>query len=318
MFLNKLLSLNFLHVKHVSTKTITPATSQIFFKPEVQQLLLNLTRVEVDKVFRKRKHGQELKPPEYKFLTTEEVNMLKEKAYAKAVKKVQIPPVVPPRDDSKVEILSEDKEIIGHDISKFVFTDITFGVSNAQRLIVVREPSGVLREANTSERHRMNWAYFPRSGGSYKHPEMFDEENLLSLCNRKEYVFILDRACAHFEPDDHRYHTVLGVTFTHLNESNAFELLRSTRHFGSLAFFLAHNKCIDSLLLQNLHCSMLEDAVWLVQLYQVLNPDAKCARVKCEPGQEVDFVQAYVNEDSSNKESLNQALQGYSNVSERA
>lgn len=164
MFLNKLLPRHLILAQNVSTKTITKTTSVLFFKPEVQELLFKLTRVDVNKVFSKKKTGQELKPPEYKFLTTEEVEALKEDAYQRAVKKVQMPPVVPTRDDSKLRILSNDKEILGNDICNFVFTDITFGISDAKRIIVVREPNGILREANTNERHRMNHIYFARPG----------------------------------------------------------------------------------------------------------------------------------------------------------
>lgn len=153
-----------IHVQSISTKTITKSTSTLFFKPEVQELLFKLTRLDVNKVFCKQKTGQGLKPPEYRFLTTEEVEKLKEDAYQRAVKKVQMPPVVPPQDDSKLKILSNDKEILGNDICNYVFTDITFGISDAKRIIVVREPNGILREANTSERHRMNHIYFARPG----------------------------------------------------------------------------------------------------------------------------------------------------------
>lgn len=156
--------------------------------------------------------------------------------------------------------------------------------------------------------------YFTFSGSSYKHPEMFEEENLLSLCNRKEYVFILDRACVQFEPDDDIYHRVVNTTFAHVNENNGFEQLRSTRHFGCLVFFLANNNMIDNLLLNNLHCSMMDDAVWLVKVYQLVNPGAKCAQEKHIEGQDVSFVQAYINLDSPNKEALTQALESFSDV----
>lgn len=168
MFLNKLLPRHLIHAKSLSTKTITKSTSALFFKPEVQELLLKLTRIDLSKVFRKQKYGQELKPPEYKFLTTEEVEKLKEEAYNRAIKKMQMPPIVPARDDSKLEVLSNDKELLGHDVCKYVFTDITFGISDAKRIIVVREPDGLLREANTNERHRMNNIYFSRPGNLLK------------------------------------------------------------------------------------------------------------------------------------------------------
>ncbi|KAI5705416.1 hypothetical protein M8J76_000864 [Diaphorina citri] len=314
MFLNKLLPRHLIHAKSLSTKTITKSTSALFFKPEVQELLLKLTRIDLSKVFRKQKYGQELKPPEYKFLTTEEVEKLKEEAYNRAIKKMQMPPIVPARDDSKLEVLSNDKELLGHDVCRYVFTDITFGISDAKRIIVVREPDGLLREANTNERHRMNNIYFSRPGATYKHPDMFEEENLKALCDRKEYVFILDRAATQYEPDDQLYHNILNTTFTHIHENNGFDHLRSTRHFGCLVFFLANNNIIDNLLLQNLHCNMIEDAVWLIKVYQIVNPESKCATVEHIQGKDTEFVQSYIDLDSSKKDILSQALESYSDV----
>jgi len=47
----------------------------------------------------------------------------------KAKEKVQMPPIVPLRTDLG-QVLEVNKDIIGFDSSKFVFTDITFGVSD--------------------------------------------------------------------------------------------------------------------------------------------------------------------------------------------
>lgn len=47
----------------------------------------------------------------------------------KANEKVQMPPIVPLRIDLG-QVLNVDKDIIGHDNTKFVFTDITFGISD--------------------------------------------------------------------------------------------------------------------------------------------------------------------------------------------
>jgi len=47
----------------------------------------------------------------------------------KAKEKVQMPPIVPLRTDLG-QLLEVNKDIIGFDSSKFIFTDITFGVSD--------------------------------------------------------------------------------------------------------------------------------------------------------------------------------------------
>jgi small subunit ribosomal protein S22 len=48
------------------------------------------------------------------------------------------------------------ENVSGYDASKYVFTDITFGVHDRKRLIVVREPDGTLRDAEGDERDRLN------------------------------------------------------------------------------------------------------------------------------------------------------------------
>lgn len=118
-----------------------------------------------------------------------------------------MPPLVPVNKE-EIEVLEEIPEMIGFTKSKYVFTDISFGISDKvsfncnicsthplfptffiplmfyqqKRLIVVREPSGVLRRALPDERRRMCELYFPRPGRSYLTPKMFQPENLKVLC----------------------------------------------------------------------------------------------------------------------------------------
>ena len=46
--------------------------------------------------------------------------------------------------------------LTGYDSAKYVFTDVTFGVHDRARFIVVRQPDGTLREADGEERDRLN------------------------------------------------------------------------------------------------------------------------------------------------------------------
>lgn len=48
----------------------------LFFNSNVQQLLKKLTRVDLRTVFRTKRYGAPLKAPEYKFMTTEELDMV--------------------------------------------------------------------------------------------------------------------------------------------------------------------------------------------------------------------------------------------------
>lgn len=47
----------------------------------------------------------------------------------KAKEKLQMPPIVPLRTDLG-QVLDVDRDLIGFDNSKFLFTDITFGISD--------------------------------------------------------------------------------------------------------------------------------------------------------------------------------------------
>lgn len=86
-------------------------------------------------------------------------------------------PYLSPAED-RVDILSADPEIQGFESSKVVFTDISHGAIDKNRLIVVREPNGVLRRANREERYRMNQVFFPVDERSHVLPRMFEDECL--------------------------------------------------------------------------------------------------------------------------------------------
>lgn len=140
------------------------------------------------------------------------------------------------------------------------------------RIIAVREPDGTLRRADWSERKRMNQTYFPLAHRMLETPKMFEPDQLDNvLQDPNRYLFVLERACLQFEPDEHDYIRVTSTVYEHINQMRQFELLRSTRHFGPMSFYLANNKKIDLLLLDMVDRSLLSDAAGLVRLYCILN-----------------------------------------------
>lgn len=162
----------------------------------------------------------------------------------KAEKLLQIPPVLKVRSPN-IKVLNKDPALqglyftcfknyvvvdvlgcSGLETCRFVFTDITFGVRDSNRLVVVREPDGTLQEAEWSLRQRVNQTYFPEVGKVIETPKMFDGEYLQNLLDKHEYEYILDRACLQFEPDDYVYQKIVSIVFQHVNENNNFELLR--------------------------------------------------------------------------------------------
>ena len=136
-------------------------------RPEVQNLLKKVTGYNVNKVFKVRFEQSEA--PSYKLVTEDELKevnslmcnefrllfylkrddshlvdttkrdeypfQLKKEADVRAETMLQMPPVLKARDES-VRLISQDPEIEMFDSggSKYVFTDITFGISNRVRV----------------------------------------------------------------------------------------------------------------------------------------------------------------------------------------
>ncbi|XP_049774410.1 28S ribosomal protein S22, mitochondrial isoform X2 [Schistocerca cancellata] len=226
-----------------STEASTDADrdpAPFFFNKDVQNLLKKLTRVDLHKVFRARKEGKDLKEPEYKFMSTEEVNK--------------------------------------------------------DRLIVARDPDGTLRHADRDERFRCNQIYFPLPGRKLRTPHMFEEQNLKPLLDTGEYEFILDRACVQFDPDSPDFCRVRDQTFDHVEKSRHFSKLRSTRHFGPLAFYLAWHRNIDSLLLDIVSDGRLNEATALINLFHKLNPSSESAIAAAEyEGDDLGLIRLYIS-----------------------
>ncbi|VEN51693.1 unnamed protein product [Callosobruchus maculatus] len=276
-----------------------------FFNKDIQNILRTLTRVDLQRVFRTRKLGQgKVHDPEYRFMTNEELQMAMREAELKADNLLQIPPVVPVRTPIS-KILSQDPELQGLESSKMIFTDITFGVKDSDRLIVVREPDGTLREAEWEVRNRINQIYFPQEGRAIKTPQMFQGTEFEDVLKRQEYEFILDRACIQFEPNDPEYQRVTSITYQHINDNNGFEKLRSTRHFGALAFFLVWHKNIDNLLLELIETCYADEANTLIELY------SKIHKVNFEKTSELSMIEDYIKKFSNKKGALELALQAY-------
>nr|XP_033327336.1 28S ribosomal protein S22, mitochondrial [Megalopta genalis] len=293
----------------ISEAEAQPDPRKIFFHVDVQLLLKTLTRVDYEKVFQPRKVGKPLKNSIMKFLTTEQLKEYERRTDSKAFIRLQMPPVVEAQEDT-VKLIGEDPGLRGLTTAKHVFTDISFGISNKNRLIVVREPDGKLRHAFMNERSRMNQVYFPVYGKEIETPKMFFDPHLENLLEREEYVFILDRACIQFEPNDPEYHRVTKRVYEDVNLKRNFESLRSTRHFGPLAFHLAWEKKIDNLLVDVIHSQRIDEAVALIKLYHIFHPQALSAQsAPCED--DITMIKSYAKLESSMRRDIDHALLKY-------
>lgn len=245
-------------------------------------------------------------------MTDEELQEALEEANMKAEEMLQMPPVLLPRKPID-RVLSYDPALQGLETSRFVFTDITFGVPDSKRLIVVRDTDGALREADWDIRDRMNQLYFPKPGRELKIPTMFEDSNLKDLLTRKEYLFILDRACIQFEPDDTKYQTVCGNVYECVSKNSDFDVLRSTRHFGPMVFYLVWHKSLDNLLLELMETCQIQEANKLVQLFGIVHK----VEFNVSNLDGVDLVREYITKYSNKKGALELALQAFMDYQEK-
>lgn len=168
-------------------------------------------------------------------------------------------------------MLSEDMALSQLSPHSFVFTDVTFGLKPDERSIVVRQPDGTLEEASNELRKRMLQTYFPTQNRTFREPKVFEPENFKRLLEEHKYEFLLDRACCQYDPFEERFHEITTKIYTHVNDNFQFGALRSTRHFGPMAFFLAWHKLIDDLLLDMIRNDYLKNGVQLICLMYKLN-----------------------------------------------
>ncbi|RUS77331.1 hypothetical protein EGW08_014907 [Elysia chlorotica] len=281
----------------------------VFVDNKVQHLLSNITGFDILKIA--GPHKKHLEKPKYRLLTDAELKGEMTKARERLSKRLQIPPYMNPRKPNLTP-LAVDPDLAQFDTSNYVFTDVTFGVKDRDRTVVIREADGTLRIAPWDVRDRMNQIYNPREGKEYLKPQMFDEQNLERMISEKKYVYILDRACCQFEPDDPDFIRTTHRVYRAIDSAGDHDDLRSTRHFGSLAFYLVWHKTADSLLLDMLNRDLSSDAADLVRLYGILHPQSACAGVLGQLSPDsgsTAVVQVYIDTSSTLTSELQLALQ---------
>lgn len=267
-----------------------PSKASFFFQPEVQKELTFLTGLDFDRVFRKAKAGQAISAPKYRFVTDAELAKMYEDAKLKAQARLQMPPVMDERLPNN-RILEHDAGIAGYSAARIVFTDITFGVHDRERLVVVREPDGRLREAEDEERDRVNQIYFPKEGRKIDAPELFQPENLETVLGitleeiksqPEGYTRLLDHNCLQFEPDHPTFIQTAETVYEHINAHAQFDALYSTRHFGPMVFHLVWNRRCDDLLVHFLQKDRVEEVESVLNLYSLFHPDSATSLASSE------------------------------------
>ncbi|GFW72470.1 28S ribosomal protein S22, mitochondrial [Trichonephila clavipes] len=278
----------------------------LFINKEAQRILKKITGLDYDKVFSPAQ--TEIESTKYEFVTEKKLKELQDISTAKAYQKLEMPPVMEIREPIN-EVLSKDPELQGYLKNKTVFTDISPNVSSRDRVITVRETDGTLRKATWEERERMNQIFFPIPGRKFEMPKMFESPYLENLLDEGSYKFVLDCACAQFEPDAPDYHRVCNQTYEHINQKKEFDVLRSTRHFGPMAFYLTYKKNIDPLLLDMISRHLISDAVDTVKLLYIMHPELHASKEINE--NEIEFLKDYIKKHSSQSDDLELALQTF-------
>ncbi|XP_077423038.1 small ribosomal subunit protein mS22 [Vanacampus margaritifer] len=280
-----------------------------FTDPVVQDILTRITGLDLQKVFRTTK--KELQPPTYKLMTDEQLKQAVNVASEKAKKLLEMPPVLPERKPI-TDVLSVDKFLDGMDTAKYVFTDITYSIPHRERFIVVRETNGTLRKATWEERDRLIQAYFPKDGRKVTAPLLFSEENLKMVFSQDRHEDVLDLCLVQFEPDSSQYIKVHAATYEDLEKHGKYELLRSTRHFGGMAWYLVNARRVDGLIVDMLKNELVQDAVSLVSLFNLVYPHSESAQEasSCQ-ATDTDLVKIYAQKESQRSGYIELALQAY-------
>nr|XP_054768809.1 28S ribosomal protein S22, mitochondrial-like [Lytechinus pictus] len=283
-----------------------------FQDEEVQRLLKRITGLQLDKVFKPAK--QTLEAPNYKLVSSKKLEEMHQEAEEEAKRRLQMPPVLPERTPID-EVLEDDEGLAGLDTANVVFTDITYGLNDRKRFVVVRERSGRLRKASWEERDRIMQIYFPRERREVEIPPLFHDEQLPTVFANERHEFLLDAACVQFEPDAAGFLAVHQKAYEDIASNERYDLLRSTRHFGGMAFYFTKHKRIDGLLTDMIQRDLFDDAVDLIHLYNIIHPTSPVAQDAKEHNLDsVELIKAYIRLDSHHSGKLELALQAWENA----
>jgi len=174
------------------------------------------------------------------------------------------------------------------------------------------EPDGVLRKASWEERDRLLQVYFPKEGRKIMEPNLFKEQNLKMMFNQDRHQDVLDLCLVQFEPDSAGYIRVHRTTYEDLEKQGKYDLLRSTRHFGGLAWYLVNNRRVDGLIIDMLQRELLQDAVSLVSLFHMVHPHSDSAQeASSQQATGTDLLKIYAKLESQRSGYIELALQAY-------
>jgi small subunit ribosomal protein S22 len=189
-----------------------------------------------------------------------------------AKEKLTMPPVLPQREERGMEI-DRDPQLEGFDDSKWIFTDISMRVDDDDRRIVVREPNGVLREANWEERDRLYQVYFPRLGRHMWLPKLLTEEELPAVLARGYHLHVLDLVCVQCSPNSPDYIRVHSTVYDDIDKRKIYPVLHSTRYYGTFLWYLLERDNVEGIVHHLLTEHKLDDVEDLINLWLLIYPN---------------------------------------------
>lgn len=279
----------------------------------MQKILYRVTGFDSKRLNRQNRLTEMLQLPVHRFLTAEEFEIEKTRGTLKARQKLKMPPVMAPRSPGG-DLISSDTKLDKLLEYKLVFTDITYGVKDRDRTVVVRELDGSLRNASWDEKMRLCQTFFPKPGRESFVPRVFQPEFLPRALDHVSASYLLNHACAQFEPDDPDYIRVVHAVYDDVDKKGTYDELHATRFFGGLAFYLAGVARLDGPILDRLQRGTISEAADLVRLLNILHP--KCLSAleiqKSQVKDETALVEVYIATMASKtiQDKLGRALNG--------
>ncbi|XP_019388636.1 PREDICTED: 28S ribosomal protein S22, mitochondrial isoform X2 [Crocodylus porosus] len=122
----------------------------------------------------------------------------------------------------------------------------------------------------------------------------------------------LNLCIAQFEPDSADYIRIHHQIYDDIDKTAKYDLLRSTRHFGGMAWYLVNKKTTDGLLMDMIQRDLLDDATSLITLYHMLHPECQSAKeAKEQELHGVDLIKVFIKTESQKQGYIELALQAY-------
>jgi len=298
--------------KNEKDRSLTDVLDPDFIKPKVQDLLSDINEVLPERVFAP-KFGKNEEMPQIRLLTDAQLKKEFDDKISEAKKILKMPPVMIERTEIN-EMISNDEILNGYEDFNVVFTDISEDLLEHERFVVVREPNGVLRKARWSERDRMMQTFYPKENRSNVKP--FWSDDLSIALSNHFHLNILEQIFCQFEPDSSEYIKLTQQVYEDLDKNQLYDLLRSSRFYGCMAFYFAKHTSIDGLLQFMINYNLLPNAISLVKLFAVINTESKTAEIldKEDLFDSDDFLkilQIYIDNDCTNVQKLKSTISTY-------